>query len=101
MSITLKSSANGLELSVGIEGRFDFAIHQVFRNAYENVLVTPERYVIDLQAVSYIDSSALGMLLLLRDHAGGDQANIILRNAPPEVLKVLEMAHFERLFQLA
>lgn len=100
MAITSQLSADGQELTIVIRGRFDFASHQEFRDAYERVTVVPRRYVVDLQDTSYLDSSALGMLLLLRDHAGGDAAQIRLQNCSSDVRKILAISNFEQLFQI-
>lgn len=88
MAITALPSADGQELTIQIQGRFDFGAHQDFRDAYERVAITPRRYVVDLRNATYLDSSALGMLLLLRDHAGGENAQISLANCSPEVRKI-------------
>ncbi|PAU65665.1 anti-anti-sigma factor [Pseudomonas sp. PIC25] len=101
MAITSQPSADGQELTIQVQGRFDFGAHQEFRNAYERVNVTPRRYVVDLKDATYLDSSALGMLLLLRDHAGGDDAQIRLVNCNPDVRKILAISNFEQLFQIA
>ncbi|WP_457790330.1 STAS domain-containing protein [Pseudomonas sp. PL-6] len=100
MAITSQPSADGQELTIAIRGRFDFASHQEFRDAYERVNITPRRYLVDLQGTSYLDSSALGMLLLLRDHAGGDAAQIRLLNCSSDVRKILAISNFEQLFQI-
>lgn len=100
MSITTQLSADRQELTIAISGRFSFGAHQEFRNAYERVDGTPRSYVIDLREATYLDSSALGMLLLMRDHAGGDQARITLRNCKPDVRKVLAISNFEQLFRI-
>lgn len=100
MAITSQASADGQELTIVIRGRFDFASHQEFRDAYERVAITPRSYLVDLQDTSYLDSSALGMLLLLRDHAGGDSAQIRLINCSSDVRKILAISNFEQLFQI-
>ena len=100
MAITSLPSPDGQELTIVIQGRFDFGAHQEFRDAYERVSLTPKRYVVDLKGTTYLDSSALGMLLLLRDHAGGDQAQIRLLNCNPDVRKILAISNFEQLFQI-
>ncbi|MBM7059555.1 STAS domain-containing protein [Pseudomonas sp. UL073] len=101
MAITAQPSADGQELTISIQGRFDFGAHQEFRDAYERVGSSPKRYVIDLDGTTYLDSSALGMLLLLRDHAGGDHAQISLVNCNPDVRKILAISNFGQLFQIA
>ncbi|WP_179527341.1 STAS domain-containing protein [Ectopseudomonas composti] len=101
MAITSQPSADGQELTIVIRGRFDFASHQEFRDAYERTSVTPKRYQVDLRDTSYLDSSALGMLLLLRDHAGGDSSQIRLLNCSSDVRKILAISNFEQLFQIS
>ncbi|MBP8184349.1 MAG: STAS domain-containing protein [Pseudomonas sp.] len=101
MSITTQLSADEQELTILIQGRFDFGAHQAFRDAYERVDSTPKSYLVDLQGATYLDSSALGMLLLLRDHAGGDHAQIRLANCNSDVRKILAISNFEQLFKIA
>jgi len=100
MAITSKLSPDGELLTLYIQGRFDFSSHQDFRSAYESLSKQPERYRIDMQETSYLDSSALGMLLLLRDHAGGDRARIEIHNCSPDVRKILTISNFEQLFDI-
>ena len=85
---------------IKIQGRFDFSVHQEFRNAYESAAEKPRSYNIDMSSTSYLDSSALGMLLLLRDYAGGDSSNITISNANDDVKKILTISNFEQLFKL-
>jgi len=101
MAITSLPSSDGQELTIMIQGRFDFGAHQEFRNAYERVNSTPQRYIVDLKETTYLDSSALGMLLLLRDHAGGESAQIRLLNCNSDVRKILAISNFEQLFRIA
>ena len=58
-------------------------------------------YVVDMRAAEYLDSALLGMLLILRRHAGGDQANITITNSSREVRNILAIAGFERLFAIS
>ncbi len=100
MAITSTVSADGAQVTVYIQGRFDFSSHQEFRNAYEKLAKTPSRFRVDLQGTSYLDSSALGMLLLLRDHAGGERADIEIVNCSQDVKKILLISNFEQLFSI-
>ncbi|MBF0370273.1 MAG: STAS domain-containing protein [Magnetococcales bacterium] len=90
---------NGSEVVIGVSGKFDFSVHKDFREAYRFHQPTG-RYVVDFTRVERIDSAALGMLLLLRDHAGGVSADIIIRNCQPQIQKILEVANFHKLFQI-
>ncbi len=101
MTISSRLSADGEQLTISIQGRFDFNTHQAFRDAYQRLAATPRRYVVDLDGATYLDSSALGMLLLLRDHAGGDEADIRLTHCNAAVRKVLSVSNFEQLFAIS
>ena len=98
MTIKSSISSDGKELVISVHGRFDFSALQVFRNAYESQEVQPKAYVVDLKESDYLDSSALGMLLALRDHAGGDSANIRIVNCNPDVKKILIITKLDELF---
>ncbi len=100
MTITAKPSTDGNELTIIVQGRFDFSSLQLFRNAYEKVNPKPKAYVIDLKESEYLDSSALGMLLALRDYAGGDEANIRIINSNPDVKKILVITKLDELFKV-
>ncbi len=100
MAITSALSDNKEELVIHIEGRFDFSCLQAFRDSYEKVAPDPKRYIIDLADSDYLDSSALGMLLALRDHAGGDSADITIRNAIADVKKILVITKLDELFKI-
>ncbi len=100
MSISYKLIEPAKELVIDIVGRFDFSAHQDFRNAYEDLEDKPQSYAIDMANTTYLDSSALGMLLLLRDHAGGEGASIRIMNCNEDVRKILTISNFGRLFQI-
>jgi anti-anti-sigma factor len=100
MTITSNPSADGNELTITIQGRFDFSALQQFRNAYEKITPKPKAYVIDLKESDYLDSSALGMLLALRDYAGGDEANIRVINSNVDVKKILVITKLDELFKV-
>lgn len=88
-------------LSLKISGRFDFAVHNEFRDASKLIADGVKLIEIDLGSTEYLDSSALGMLLVLRDKMSGDKSAIRIKNARAEVKKILEIANFDKLFTLA
>ncbi|WP_226505742.1 MULTISPECIES: STAS domain-containing protein [Pseudomonas] len=99
--VTAKPSEDGKTLTIEIRGRFDFGAHQAFRDAYERVHPKPAKFIINLKDTNYLDSSALGMLLLLRDHAGGDHAQVQVIHSTPDVRKILGISNFDKLFNIS
>jgi len=97
MSIDVNKSEDGRELTIVVGEKFDFGQHKDFREAYRNEPPTL-RYRVDLSRARYLDSSALGMLLLLKKHAGGESAQVRLEGANDDVRKILEIANFHRIF---
>lgn len=85
-----------------LQGRFDFNSHREFRDAVDCALkeAAPEIKV-DLMGVDYLDSSALGMLLMLRDKAKGAGKSVVLTGARGAVKQVIDIANFGKLFVLA
>lgn len=87
-------------LTLQLGDRFDFSIHRDFHEACLRSGAAARSYVIDLGEVTSMDSSALGMLLLLREHAGADRAEIRIVNADSELRSTLRVAGFDKLFVL-
>jgi len=100
MSFTTQLSGDGRSLTISIQGRFDFSRHLEFRDCYENLSMDPVSYCLDLGETTYLDSSALGMLLLLRDRVGGDRSCIEIINCSPDIKKVLTISNFQQLFSI-
>lgn len=99
MDISNTPTPDGGEVTIRITGRFSFDASRRFRDAYRGY--RPDaRYIVDLSAVESMDSAALGMLLLLREHAGGDGSRIELRGANPEIGRVLKTVGMNDLFTI-
>ena len=86
-------------LLIKIRGRFDFSCHTAFREAYAKAPSNCD-FVIDMEETSYMDSSALGMLLLLREHVSQNGGRISITNCRGQTLDVLRIANFNRLFKI-
>lgn len=87
-------------LTIKVSGRFDFSLHNYFREAYEQVDSEVKIHIIDLGNTVYLDSSALGMLLLLRDFAGVEKSDIRIVKCSDDVRKILSISNFEQLFSI-
>ncbi|HEX2674917.1 MAG TPA: STAS domain-containing protein [Polyangiaceae bacterium] len=96
MSVTIGQSLQGACV-ISIAGRFDFSSHPEFRAAFAALAPSTE-VIVDFSATTYIDSAALGMLLLLRDRVG-DARHIKLANCKGQPDQVLRIANFHKLFR--
>ncbi len=86
---------------IGLQGRFDFNAHREFREAVDQAIKEAANAIqVDLGGVDYLDSSALGMLLMLRDKAKGAGKEVALANARGSVKQVIDIANFGKLFAL-
>ena len=86
-------------LTVSISGRFDFNILQDFRDCYSEMAGSDMKFVVDLAQTEYIDSSALGMLLNMKNHLGSEDCAIEICNCQPNLMKIFTIAHFDKKFK--
>ncbi len=100
MQISRSDEANLLRLA--LSGRFDFHSHKAFRTAYEQALDSEHttRIEVDFSGVDYLDSSALGMLLLLREKADTCGKSVVLTGLQGTVKEVIQVANFGKLFTI-
>lgn len=87
---------------IRMDSRFTFDVAREFREAGKGAIDNPavSEIRIDFGRVEYLDSSALGMLLLLRDSALAVGKTVSLANARGTVMEVLNIANFRKLFDI-
>lgn len=101
MPVTSETSADDNTVTIKISGRFDFAVQNEFRDCYYNSSLGDNvRFIIDMSGANYMDSSALGMLLMMREYLGGNSANISIVNCSPDIKNILTVANFQSLFNM-
>jgi len=100
MSISITKDEKENENTIVIDGRFDFSMNSEFRKIVLVPEYSEEKFTIDMGAVEDIDSSALGMLLMLREKVGGDTAGIKITRCRPEIIEMLKMANFQTMFTI-
>ena len=96
MSVSTSTSDDGKTVTIKVDGRFDFSVHKDFRNAYKDY-DGKMGYRVNLSSTEYLDSSALGMLLLLKKHA---DSNVVIEKPNEEVKRVLTIANFDKVFKI-
>ena len=96
MSVTAKPSEDGKTVIITVDGRFDFLVHNEFRSAYKDY-ESNVNFRVNLSGTEFIDSSALGMLLLLKKHSNNE---VIIEKPNEEVKRVLTIANFNKVFKI-
>ena len=100
MAINSKRSDDQQKIEITITGSFDFSMQSEFRSAYRSNTKLNSEFRVNLQGTEYMDSSALGMLLLLREHAETYKGQVVLESLSPEIKQILTNAKFDRLFTI-
>ncbi len=89
------------ELVITPTSRFDYAWHQEFMQAVEQAMAMPQGEVrIDMQSVEYLDSSAIGMLVLLYKRTLRQGLVLSIINAQGFALDLLKSASIEQIYEL-
>jgi len=100
MSVNCNISKENNQVTISVVERFDFSLHQQFRDSYSQCLDQNFKYILDLSNTDYMDSSALGMILLLKDHVELHASNLVISKPSDTVNKILEIAQFHRLMTI-
>lgn len=100
MAVNVTESEDQREITLHVPARFDFSCHQEFTGAYQAYPGGETRFVVDLGNTEYMDSSAMGMLLQLREH-GAKAGPIVLTHTGADVREILHIANFDRLFSIS
>jgi len=88
---------------ITVQGHFNFSLHQAFREASTQALATTDvrTLEVDLSKADYLDSSALGMLLVLREQAEKvGVTHLRIHGAHGAVHQVLSIAKFETFYEI-
>lgn len=99
----IRQSRNDQHVTLALAGRFDFNVHREFKDVYMPLLAESSLTLIeiDLSKVDYLDSSALGMLLMLRERANAANKQVTLSKPNQTVTQILEIANFNKIFTIS
>ena len=100
MSLSTKISEDGKVFTISMSGRLDITAYKDLTESYKDKLESVSKWILDMAEVEYVDSSALGMLLMLREHAGGENADINIVNLNSNLKKIFTTANFHKLFNM-
>ena len=84
-----------------VDGHFDIGCYDAFHQILAQHFDDASQIVVDFAHASYLDSSALGMLLLLREKMGEQsQKTVFFESAHGPIMQALKVAQFEQLFRI-
>lgn len=86
------------ESVISLPERFDFSTHRWFTSEYETALSKKHPVVLDFSRVQYVDSSALGMMVLLHRSLVEKKQKGSIRNLSGTAKDILDMANFQSLY---
>lgn len=85
---------------VHMEGRFDFAVRNLFKVAIEEAAREQKPLVLDLERVSFVDSSALGLLVITHQSLKIKNIPFWLVNPQAYVRQVLDLANVAKIIPI-
>lgn len=88
--------------TITMDGQFTFSDNMAFRTITEDITKhTIRQVIVELSALEYVDSAALGMFLLLRDFSQKRHITLILKSPQGQVKKVFDVSRFDQLFTIS
>lgn len=100
MNVQAVTGSDGKTLTISVSGNFQFSLHREFRDAYVGFATAGAEIRVNLAATTYMDSSALGMLMLLQAHTKTHHQQVVIESPQPATRRILEIASFDKLFRI-
>ncbi len=101
MAVIREYNQEANELIIKISGDLDFSMLDQFRQTYNDLDLDQVRIKIDLSETGHFNSEALGMLLILREHAGGDASSISIIGCGDDMRQIFKASSFDGLFDMS
>jgi len=83
-----------------LDGRFDFGVRKIFKEAVDGVSAEGSSVVLDLEKVTFVDSSALGLLVICHQNLKNKNVSFFLVNPQTYVKQVLELANIGKMIPI-
>lgn len=96
----IDASVKGDTVTIAISDRFDINLCQRFSECFREYPVT-HKFIIDLNNTDYLDSSGLGSMIALHHYVIDAGGKVMITGANDAVIRILKMANFEQLFDIA
>ncbi len=99
MEFTQQATPDGIIIS--LRGSFTFKDHHSFRAVLDALGASRgSTRLLDLSKVEFLDSAALGMLMIAEDETSRTHGKLILRNPSNQIARLFELSAMDTLFQI-
>ena len=98
--MTVTVSVHGNIKVIKLSGKFSFETHSKFMECCTEDVIERDKdkkFIVDMSAVEYMDSSGMGMLLHLRSFS---EQRVLIKNPSKKIAEILHIANFDRLFDI-
>ena len=85
---------------VYMDGRFDFGSRKVFKEAIDHATDEGNPVVLELEKVTFVDSSALGLLVICHQNFKNKKIPFYLVNPQTYVKQVLDLANIAKMIPI-
>jgi len=100
MGINTSYNVSTNQYTITVGESFAFSSYADLRNAYEKLPDCATAVEVNLQHAKTIDSSALGMFLLMKDKIEHQITKIELRSPQPAVMDILRLTSMDTIFEI-
>ena len=85
---------------IKLPNRFDYGTHRAFTENSTNAMNAPDvgEIILDFSLVEYLDSSALGMMVLFQKKALDKKIKVKIKGAKGATGDILDMANMQKMF---
>ncbi len=99
MNFLQEQKPDGLTLT--LTGSFTFKDHHSFRALVDLLKASGgRRHVLDLSGLEFLDSAALGMLMVAEDDLSTSGSVMALRRPTPSIARLLELSALDTVFTI-
>lgn len=100
-NVVTRMSVDNMTFTVGVDGDFNFALLHEFKKSYgTDEASSAKNIVVDMRETNTVDSSALGMLLNMKDDLNKKDGEIHIINCNKFVGNILEITNFKKKFSI-
>lgn len=95
------SEVHNHTVTLRLEGNFTYTQRKPFQELLKSVSVDPmEHIVIDLSQVAFLDSAALGLLMISHRQLQSEKRTMSLAHPQPTVRQIIELANLHKTIPL-